>query len=253
VALNTASRSAFALLLGLSGCPSPSAPVTQVHAESDPRATDSALNSSSPDCPAWSASRVGESPTQPEVQALLDAYVAAHRACTIVVRLHETDPTRGLNPWCGGGEQRCDGRLEFYFLTQPRKSQFPKPLTFLFGFTEGLSNPTSVADVQAKYGYTDYDLPLPGLSAPGWEVFASPPTSPVHRNGESGLRFDGYAAPQLRGRLLTTIDAVMAYRDVPSCAPPADAPVRPECMANSSLRSPVRIEFDLAIRTTSLD
>jgi hypothetical protein len=187
------------------------------------------------------------------VQALLDAYVAAHRACTIVVRLHETDPTRGLIPWCGGGGQRCDGRLEFYFLTPPRTSQFPKPLTFVFGFKEGLSVPTSGADIQAKYDYTDYDLPLPGLSAPGWEVFASPPTSPVHRHGEPGLRFDGYTAPQLRGSLLTTIDALMAYRDAPSCAPLADAPMASECMANSTLRSSVRIEFDLAIRTTSVD
>jgi hypothetical protein len=187
------------------------------------------------------------------VQALLDAYVVAHRACTIVVRLHETDPTRGLIPWCGGGEQRCDGRLEFYFLTRPRKSQFPKPLTFLFGFKERLSFPTSMADIQAKYEYTDYDLPLPGLSAPGWEVFASPPTSPVHRNGEPGLRFDTYAAPQLRGRLLTTIDALMAYRDMPSCAPLADAPVAGECMANATLHSSVRIEFDLAVGTTSVN
>jgi hypothetical protein len=61
------------------------------------------------------------------------------------------------------------------------------------------------------------------------------------------------AAPQLRGRLLTTIDAITAYRDVPGCAPLADAPVAPECMANATLRSSVRIEFDLAIRTTALD
>ncbi len=110
-----------------------------------------------------------------------------------------------------------------------------------------------MADIQAKYEYTDYDLALAGLSAPGWEVFASPPTSPAHRNGEPGLRFDGYAAPQLRGRLLTTIDALTAYRDVPSCAPLADAPVATECMANAALRSPMRVEFDLALRTTPLD
>jgi hypothetical protein len=253
MAFETGSRNAIALLLGLGGCPSASTPATPVHAEREAQAGDSALNSSSQDCPPWSAGGVGKSPTRPEVQALLDAYVVAHRACTIVVRLQETDPTRGLIPWCGGGEQRCDGRLEFYFLTLPRKSQFPKPLTFLFGFKERLSFPTSVADIQAKYEYTDYDLPLSGLSAPGWEVFASPPTSPVHRNGEPGLRFDKYAAPQLRGRLLTTIDALTAYRDVSSCAPLADAPVAPDCLASATLRSSVRIEFDLALRTTSGD
>jgi len=253
MAPKTGSRSAVALLLVLSACSSPSTPVTLVRTASAPQATDRAWNSSSPDCPAWSAARVSKSPTQPEMQALLDAYVIAHRACTIVVRLHETEPTHGLIPWCGGGEQRCDGRLEFYFLTPPRKSQFPKPLTFLLGFKERLSSPTSVADIQAKYEYTDYDLPLPGLSAPGWVVFASPPTSPVHRNGEPGLHFDRYAAPQLGGRLLTTIDALMAYRDLASCAPIADAPVAPECMANATLRSSARIEFDLAIGITSVD
>jgi hypothetical protein len=190
-------------------------------------------------------------PTQAEVQALLDAYVAAHRACTIVVFLRETSPARGLLPWCARG-QRCERRL-VYYLSPPRTAQYPPAFTLEFGFKEQITPATSVADVRAKYEYTDFNLPLGGLSAPGWQIYAYPPQSPVHRSGEPGLSFDGYAAPQLSGRLLTTIHAVMANRDVPNCEPLADAPMRPECMATATLSSPVRIEFDLAISASSID